>query len=132
GVVTANGALEFDIVHDSTVGTGRLTIGYSGTGSLAITNTAAVFTESAVLGLNQGAVGSLSLDGSTWGGGGVTLGAAGAGHMTIGPGATVALFDMIVGSAQTGSGDLLVTGANNFMVDLLTIGADGTGTATFG
>jgi hypothetical protein len=131
GVVTADGALEFDIVHDSTVGAGRLTVGYSGTGSLKITNTAAFFTESAVLGLNQGAVGSLSLASSTWGAGGVTLGAAGTGHMTIAAGATVALYSLIIGAAQTGSGDLLVNGAS-FGVDFLTIGMDGTGTATFG
>lgn len=131
GVVTVNGASEFDIVHDSTVGTGQLTIGYAGTGSLEITNTAAVFTESAVLGLNQGAVGSLSLDSSIWGGGGVTLGAAGTGHMTIGASATLALTDVVIGSAKTGSGDLLVNGAS-FGVDFLTIGLDGTGTATFG
>ena len=131
GDVTVNGALEFDIVHDSTVGTGQLTIGYAGTGSLEITNTAAVFTESAVLGLNKGAVGSLSLDSSIWGGGGVTLGAAGTGHMTIGVGASVALTDIVVGSAQTATGDLVVNGAS-FGVDFLTIGMDGTGTASFG
>jgi T5SS/PEP-CTERM-associated repeat protein len=131
GVVLINGALEFD-VEAPFVGDGALTIGYAGTGSLAITNTAAVFTESAVLGLSQGAVGSMSLDSSTWGGGGVTLGAAGTGHMTIGAGATVALVSLILGSAQTGSGDLTVTGVNSFGVDDLTIGAAGTGTATFG
>jgi T5SS/PEP-CTERM-associated repeat protein len=129
GLVTINDAAIFTVIGSGS-GNGQLTIGYAGTGSLEITNTAAVFTQSAVLGLNQGAVGSMSIGSPDWGGGGVTLGAAGTGHMTIVAGSTVALLDIVVGAAQTGSGDLLVNGAS-FGVDFLTIGMDGTGTATF-
>ncbi len=132
GTVTINDALEFDVVSGSGIGDGAVTIGNAGTGVLDITGTPNVFTTSTTLGVNQGAVGAMSLDSSTWGGGNNTLGVAGVGHMTIGAGANVALFSLVLGSAQSGSGDLTVTGANRFGVDFLTIGAAGTGTATFG
>jgi hypothetical protein len=130
GLVTVNGALEF-VISAPEIGDGQVTIGQAGVGTLDISATPVVFTQGAVLGLNQGAVGIMSLDSSTWGGGDVTVGAAGTGHMTIGAGATVALHNFVVGAAQTGSGDLTVTGANSFSTDFLTIGASGTGTATF-
>jgi Hint domain len=139
GLVTVNGAGEFLVAAGASIaggpvpiGDGAATIGNSGTGSLDISGTPVVFMQSVTLGVNQGAVGSMSLDSSTWGEANVTLGAAGTGHMTIGAGATAALFSLILGSAQTGSGDLTVTGANTFMVDFLTVGQAGTGTAAFG
>ena len=133
GLVTVNGAAEFSVSAGVSIGNGQLTVGDLSTGGLEISGTPLFVTQDGVLGLNQGATGSLSLDSSTWGGGNSTLGAAGVGHMTIGAGATVAmLLGMVVGSAQGASGDLSVVGSNSFMVDFLTIGAAGTGTATFG
>ena len=134
GVVTINNAAIFTVVAPvgEASGDGALIIGYNATGSLDVTGTPYVFTESAVLGLNQGAVGSMTLDNSTWGGGDVTIGAGGVGHATIGAGAVTALHNFVVGSAEGASGDLTVTGANSFTTDYLTIGAAGTGTATFG
>jgi hypothetical protein len=132
GTVTINGALEFDVASSNGIGDGAVTIGNLGTGSLDITGTPNVFTQSVTLGVNQGAVGVMSLDSSMWGGGNTTLGAAGVGRMTIGAGASVALYSLVLGSAPTGSGDLTVTGANSFGVDFLTVGQAGTGTATFG
>ena len=131
GLVSVNGAQEF-VIAAPEIGDGRVTIGNGGVGTLDISATPVVFTTGAILGLNQGAVGTMALDSSTWGGGDATLGAAGVGHMTIGAGASVALVSLILGSAPTGSGDLTVTGVNSFMVDDLTIGVAGTGTATFG
>jgi hypothetical protein len=132
GTVTINGALEFDVASSNGIGDGAVTIGNLGTGSLDLTGTPNVFTQSVTLGVNQGAVGVMSLDSSMWGGGNTTLGAAGVGRMTIGAGASVALYSLVLGSAPTGSGDLTVTGANSFGVDFLTVGQAGTGTATFG
>lgn len=131
GAVTVSGGLEFVIAAGVSFGNGELTVGNMGTGSLDISATPVVFTQGAVLGLNQGAAGTMSIDSSTWGGGDVTVGAAGIGHMTVGAGAVVALHNFVVGAAQTGSGDLTVTGANSFSTDFLTIGASGTGTAAF-
>jgi hypothetical protein len=133
GVVTVNNAQGFFVVAPGSIGTGngQLTVASQGTGSLAITNTPAVFTTSAVVGDTQGAAGTISLDSSTWGGGDATIGAAGVGLVMIGAGASVALATIVLGSAQTGIGDLTV-GASSFGADFLTVGGDGTGTATFG
>ena len=134
GVVTVNGATDFTVVTPEGIGVGdgAVTIGNLGTGDLSVTNTPAFFTESGVLGLMVGASGTLSLDSSTWGGGDLThRRAAGTGLVTVGAGGEVALDNIVVGSAHSGHGDLTVTGAD-FNADFLTVGGDGTGSASFG
>jgi collagen type I/II/III/V/XI/XXIV/XXVII alpha len=133
GLVTVNGATGFFVAapFGGGSGDGELTIGELGTGSLDVTSTAAFFSTTAVLGLDQGAVGDLTVDGSTWGGSDLTIGSAGVGRATIGSGAVVALIDVVIGSAAGGSGSLAVDDAS-FSADFLTVGAQGTATATFG
>jgi hypothetical protein len=57
GLVAIDGALEFVIAAPET-GDGFVTIGQTGTGTLDITGTPNVFTKGAILGLNQGSVGT--------------------------------------------------------------------------
>jgi len=110
---------------------GELAVGYTGTGTLNVTNGGRVVSTSGGIGLDTGGVGHVLVSGpgSAWQNSGrINVGVFGTGTLRIENGAQVSSNDGIVGgSAQ---GDVVVTGPGSSWVNAaqLNIGSFGTGT----
>jgi collagen type I alpha len=105
--VGGSGTGDATIAAGSTLAYFSLTVGESGQGSIDVAGSSTFMPDFAILGLNSGAVGDVTIDDSTWFGAVLTVGQAGTGNATITAGSTMtAGLTLIVGSAGDGSIDV--------------------------
>jgi T5SS/PEP-CTERM-associated repeat protein len=115
---------------------GDMTIGQYGQGNVGVNQGAGLQIDGDLtLGQNQGAEGTLTIDGANttfiFGDGAVAIGSAGSGMMTAQNGAVVDLSgnDVTIGDEETGNGTLTITDAGTiFNTGELTVGNSGAGT----
>ncbi|WP_353702013.1 autotransporter domain-containing protein [Bradyrhizobium sp. INPA03-11B] len=142
GLVTVNGTgTQFGGIGPQ----GALLAGYSGAGTLNVSNGGSAAANVVVLGVNSGSTGTVTVDGagsrlyaatSAWPGSGViTVGAAGTGSVAVSNGgALTAQSGLTLGAASSGTGTVSVSGiGSSFAVGtgagtaMLVIGWNGTG-----
>ena len=112
-----------------------LSVGYFGTGTLAIENGGTVSDVDGQVGTNAGSHGTVTVTGigSAWtNSGNLFVGDAGTGTLTIANGGTVSDVDGHVGRSAASHGTMTVTGAGSTWINSgnLFVGDAGTGTAT--
>jgi len=139
GVVIGNGTTSINnsvLVTDansSLISSQNLNIGYGGTGSLTISNSATVVDLGAYIGNQSNSVGSVNVNGGTWNNAGyLEVGVNGSGSLSISGGGTVTDSNGIIGNAGGSSGAVTVTGSGSLWTNSgsLIVGDYGTGSLT--
>ena len=111
----------------------NLNIGYGGTGSLTISNSAKVVDLGAYIGNQSNSVGSVNVNAATWSNAGyLEVGVNGSGSLSISGGGTVTDSNGIIGNAGGSSGAVTVTGSGSLWTNSgsLIVGDYGTGSLT--
>jgi T5SS/PEP-CTERM-associated repeat protein/autotransporter-associated beta strand protein len=139
GVVIGNGATSINnsvLVTDtnsSLISSQNINIGYGGSGSLTISNSAKVVDQGAYIGNQSSSVGSVIVNGGTWNNAGyLEVGVNGSGTLSISGGGTVKDSNGIIGNAGGSSGTATVTGSGSLWTNSgsLIVGDYGTGSLT--
>lgn len=110
---------------------GNISVGYEGTGTLAIQDGAnANLPDELLVGDKAGSTGTATVDAATMTAGNILVGNSGKGTMTLSGGSTVTADDFIVGNAAGSDGTATVTGSGSGMTLSveLNVGLEGTGT----